>query len=68
MGEVVYLPVDQELLVLLEHLREDSESVQDVIKRLVEEKLFLRDFDALQAEKMKELWDNEDDEIWNNLA
>ena len=62
MGEVVYLPVDQELLAILEHLREDSETVQDVIKRLAEEKLFLRDFEALQTEKMKELWDNEVEE------
>ena len=56
MGEVVDLPVDQELLVILEHLREGSETVQDVIKRLAEEKLFLTDFETLQVEKMKELW------------
>ncbi len=68
MGEVVYLPVDQELLALLEHLRENSETIQDVIKRLAEEKLFLRDFETLQAEKMRELWDNEHDKIWDSLA
>ena len=42
--------------------------MQDFIKRLIEKFIFQQDIELVQLEKMKELWDNEEDDIWNKAV
>jgi hypothetical protein len=42
--------------------------VQDFIKRLIEDFIFQQDIELVQLEKMKELRDNEEDDIWNKAV
>ncbi len=67
MGEVVYIPLSQDIISKIERLKNKDEEVKEFIEKLVEEKIMAKEVSALQIEKMKELWDNEEDEIWNNL-
>ena len=67
MGEVVYIPLSQDTISKIERLKTKNEGVGEFIERLVEEKIMAKEVYTLQIEKMKELWNNEEDEIWNNL-
>ena len=68
MGQKVYIPISKELLETIENFKEKEESVQDFIERLLETFSFQKDIEILQTEKMKELWDNEEDEVWDHLV
>ena len=67
------IQIDSELKAILEQLKiHPREPYSDVIARLlplnpesVEE--ILKTVNMVQKEKMRELWDNEDDEVWNNV-
>ncbi len=67
------IQIDSELKGLLESLKiHPREPYSDVIARLISLKSesaeeFLKTIDKVQREKMRELWDNEDDEVWNNV-
>jgi predicted CopG family antitoxin len=67
------IQIDSELKVLLEQLKiHPREPYSDVIARLISLKSesaeeFLKTVDKVQMEKMRELWDNENDEVWNNV-
>lgn len=67
------IQIDSELKGLLERLKiHPREPYSDVIARLISLKSesaeeFLRTINKVQVEKMRELWDNEDDEVWNNV-
>ena len=52
----------------IEKLKEKNETMQDFIKRLIEKFIFQQDIELVQLEKMKELWDNEEDDIWNKAV
>jgi hypothetical protein len=65
MEDIAYIPISQELIITIEKLKEKNETVQDFIKRLIEDFIFQQDIELVQLEKMKELWDNEEDDIWN---
>jgi len=67
MGEIVYIPLSQDTISKIERLKTKNEGVGEFIERLVEEKIMAKEVYTLQIEKMKELWNNEEDEIWNNL-
>jgi predicted transcriptional regulator len=67
MGEVVYIPLSQDTISKIERLKNKDEEVKEFIEKLVEEKIMAKEVYTLQIEKMKELWNNEEDEIWNNL-
>ncbi len=68
MGQKVFIPISKELLETIENFKEKEESVQDFIERLLETFSFQKDIEMLQIEKMRELWDNEEDEIWDRLV
>ena len=67
MEDITYIPISQELIMTIEKLKEKQESVQDFIKRLIEEFAFQQDIELAQLEKMRELWNNEEDNIWDNM-
>ncbi|SDN39951.1 hypothetical protein SAMN04488516_10213 [Desulfonauticus submarinus] len=66
--DIAYIPISQELIITIEKLKEKHESVQDFIKRLIEEFAFQQDIELAQLEKMTELWKNEEDNIWDNMS
>jgi hypothetical protein len=68
MEDIAYIPISQELIITIEKLKEKNETVQDFIKRLIEDFIFQQDIELVQLEKMKELWDNEEDDIWNKAV
>ena len=68
MGDIAYIPISQELIITIEKLKEKNETVQDFIKRLIENFIFQQDMELVQLEKMKELWDNKEDDIWNKAV
>jgi len=68
MEDIAYIPISQELIITIEKLKEKNETVQDFIKRLIEKFIFQQDIELVQLEKMKELWDNEEDDIWNKAV
>ena len=67
------IQIDSKLKVILEQLKiHPREPYSDVIARLISLKSesaeeFLKTIDKVQREKMIELWDNEIDEVWNNV-
>ena len=61
-------PISQELIITIEKLKEKNETMHDFIKRLIEKFIFQQDIELVQLEKMKELWDNEEDDIWNKAV
>ncbi len=67
MEDIAYIPLPQELIMTIEQLKEENESVQDFLKRLIEDFIFQQDIELAQLEKMKELWDNEEDSIWDRM-
>ncbi|MCD6213411.1 MAG: hypothetical protein J7J46_00360 [Candidatus Desulfofervidus sp.] len=67
MEDIAYIPISQELIMTIEKLKEKQETVQDFIKRLIEEFAFQQDIELAQLEKMRELWNNEEDNIWDNM-
>ena len=67
MEDVAYIPLSQELIMTIEQLKEKNESIQDFLKRLIEDFIFQQDIELAQLEKMKELWDNEEDSIWDKM-
>ncbi len=67
MEDIAYIPISQELIMTIEKLKEKQETVQDFIKRLIEEFAFQQDIELAQLEKMRELWNNEEDNIWDNI-
>ena len=68
MEDIAYIPISQELIITIEKLKEKNETMQDFIKRLIEKFIFQQDIELVQLEKMKELWDNEEDDIWNKAV
>jgi len=67
MEDIAYIPLPQELIIMIEQLKEKNESIQDFLKRLIEDFIFQQDIELAQLEKMKELWDNEEDSIWDKM-
>ena len=67
MEDIAYIPISQELIMTIEKLKEKQETVQDFIKKLIEEFAFQQDIELAQLEKMRELWNNEEDNIWDNM-
>ncbi len=67
MEDIAYIPLSQELIMTIEQLKGKNESVQDFLKRLIEDFIFQQDIELSQLEKMKELWDNEEDSIWDKM-
>ena len=67
MEDIAYIPISQELIMTIEKLKEKQETVQDFIKRLIEKFAFQQDIELAQLEKMRELWNNEEDNIWDNM-
>lgn len=67
------IQIDSELKVMLERLKiHPREPYSEVIARLLylnseSAEEILKTVDKVQREKMRELWDNEDDEVWNNV-
>jgi len=67
------IQIDSELKDLLERLKiHPREPYSDVIARLISLKSesaeeFLKTIDKVQREKMRELWDNEADEVWDDV-
>ena len=67
------IQIDSKIKDLLEQLKiHPREPYSDVIARLISLKSesaeeFLKIVDKVQREKMRELWDNEADEVWNNV-
>ena len=67
------IQIDSELKVMLERLKiHPREPYSEVIARLLylnseSAEEILKTVDKVQWEKMRELWDNEDDEVWNNV-
>jgi hypothetical protein len=66
-SNMVYIPLSEETVALLEQLRKKQENWDSFIKRFFQNQLWEQDWNKIQKEKMKELWDNEYDEIWNSL-
>ena len=67
------IQIDSELKNILERLKiHPREPYSDVIARLISlnaesAEEILKTVDNIQREKMRELWDNEEDEVWNNV-
>ncbi len=67
------IQIDSELKAMLERLKiHPREPYSDVIARLLSLNLesaeeTLKTVNMVQKEKMRELWNNEDDEVWNNV-
>ncbi|MCE7740390.1 MAG: hypothetical protein KAU62_10100 [Candidatus Heimdallarchaeota archaeon] len=67
------IQIDNELKVMLERLKiHPREPYSDVIARLLflnseSTEEILKTSDKVQREKIGELWDNKDDEVWNNV-
>gem|GEM_PF-3025292 len=66
-SNMVYIPLSEETVAMLEQLRKKQENWDSFIKRFFQNQLWEQDWNKIQKEKMKELWDNEYDEIWNSL-
>lgn len=64
---VVYVPLSEETLSFVEKFKKADEDIDTFLRRLLEEKIYQKDIEIVQLEKMKELWDNKSDEAWNNL-
>jgi len=67
MGEVIYVPLSQEIVSKIGQLKSKNEKIEEFIERLVEEQFLMKETNQIQLEKMKELWDNEEDNIWDKL-
>ncbi len=63
----VYIPLSQETYITINSLKKENEPIQDFIKRLIEDYIIKRDIELIQREKMIELWDNEEDKIWEKI-
>jgi len=67
------IQIDSELKVMLERLKiHPREPYSEVIARLLSlnsesAEEILKTVDKVQRGKMRELWDNEDDEVWNDV-
>lgn len=63
--------VDKELKDLLDKIKNDNQSYRELILQItlhyMEENRMQEFVNVAQKKKMKELWDNEYDEIWNKL-
>jgi len=66
-SNIVYIPLSEETVLLLEQLRQKQEDWDSFIRRYLQDRLCEQDWEKIQTEKMKELWDNEHDEVWNNI-
>lgn len=67
------IQIGSELKDILERLKiHPREPYSDVIARLISlysesTEEILKTVNMVQKEKMRELWDNKDDEVWNNV-
>ncbi len=68
MEDIAYIPISQELIMTIEKLKEKNETVEDFIKKLIEDFLFQQDIELVQLEKMKELWNNKEDKVWEKMT
>jgi len=66
-GNLVYIPLSEETVALLELIRQKQEDWDSFIRRYFQNQLWEQDWDRIQKEKMKELWDNKNDEIWDSV-
>ena len=64
---MVYIPLSEETVAFLEQLRKKQEDWDSFIRRYFENRLWEQDWHNIQKEKMKELWENEYDEIWDSV-
>ena len=67
MSKTMLIPISQEIISEIEKIKKKDETIQDVINKILEEYLFQREVHLLQLEKMKELWDNEADGVWEKV-
>ncbi len=66
--DITYIPLSQETLATIQKLKKEDESIQDFIKRVIENFLLQEDVESAQLEKMKELWDNKENDIWEKMV
>jgi hypothetical protein len=67
LSNTVYIPLSEETVALMEQLRKQKEDWDSFIRRYFQNQLLEQDWEMIQNEKMKELWDNEYDEIWDGI-
>ena len=67
MDNVIYIPLPKETIVKINELKSKDEKIEDFIEKIIEEQFLMRETFFSQVEKMKELWDNEEDNIWDKL-
>ncbi len=68
MEDITFVPLSQELVMTIQKLKDKNETIQDFIKRLIEDFILKQDVELIQLEKMKELWDNKEDTIWDKIG
>lgn len=67
LSNTIYIPLSEETVAFLEQLRKKKEDWDSFIRRYFKNQFWEQDWDKIQNEKMRELWDNDHDEIWNSL-
>ncbi len=67
MEDIAFIPLPQQLIMTIEQLREENETIQVFLERLIKNFIFQQDIELAQLEKMEELWDNEEDNIWDKM-
>jgi hypothetical protein len=67
LSNTVYIPLSEETVAFMEQLRKKKEDWDSFIRRYFQNQFLEHDWDKIQNEKMKELWDNEYDEIWDGI-
>jgi len=61
---IVYIPIKESTYFQLQSIKNKNENINEFLDSLLSERIFFQDMNCLQSEKMKELWDNKDDEEW----
>jgi len=61
---IVYIPIKESTYFQLQSIKNKNENINEFLDSLLSERIFFQDMNSLQSEKMKELWDNKDDEEW----
>ncbi len=64
---IVYIPIKESTYFQLQSIKNKNENINEFLDNLLSERIFFQDMNCLQSKKMKELWDNKDDEEWAKL-
>ena len=60
---MTYLPISEKTLALIENLKPENKTLEEWLKEIFEELKEKKDFQNIQIQKMKELWEN--DSVWD---